>query len=55
MSKQKPQRGIPADYRGASPEQVAKAIKRYRPKPEPVREPKQDTQRDGVSEPPSQP
>ena len=53
MSKKKKQKGRSADYQGATPVQVAQAIKRYRPKPEPARE--QDSQHGGVSEPPIQP
>ena len=48
MSKQKPKKGRPANYQGATPEQVARAIKQYR---EPRREPKQETK----SPPPVQP
>ena len=34
--KRKPyQKGLPADYQGATPEQVAKAVLRYRPEARP--------------------
>ncbi len=39
MSKKKQRRGLPADYKGASPAQVARSVKQYRPKPERQPEP----------------